>query len=406
MKFCNYLFLLAFFSYALEAPAAAPSAAAAKEDLLQLRSRIEALQQQMAGAEASRSEAADALRASERAISVTNRDLAGLEQSSVEVSKQREALQGESHQASVALALHQKTLARLLHSQYLRQYVHQGGGPADTLRLLLSGENPNAIARDLHYWRYVSHTHADVIRGTRDSMAKLQALADQAVVKSAELAAIGAQQILQRKRLEAEKARRADVVTRLSRDIRRNRNDLGTLQRNESRLTNLLEQLAKVIPRPPSPAPRQRSERNERVPEPGTVTKAFSQLRGSLALPVRGELSGHFGRPRHEGGTTWKGVFVTAKAGTAVRAVAGGRVVYADWLRGFGNLLIIDHGESYMSLYGHNETLFKQVGEVIGGGDAIATVGNSGGGGEDSGLYFELRHQGRPFDPLTWVGRR
>jgi septal ring factor EnvC (AmiA/AmiB activator) len=93
---------------------------------------------------------------------------------------------------------------------------------------------------------------------------------------------------------------------------------------------------------------------------------------------------------------------VAARAGETVRAVAAGRVVYADWLRGFGNLLIIDHGESYMSLYGYNETLLKRVGDDIGGGDAVAIVGNSG-GGEDSGLYFELRHQGKPFDPLSWV---
>ncbi len=96
---------------------------------------------------------------------------------------------------------------------------------------------------------------------------------------------------------------------------------------------------------------------------------------------------------------------LAANAGEPVRAVAGGRVVYADWLRGFGNLLIIDHGEGYMSLYGYNETLLKRVGDDINGGESVATVGNSGGSGE-SGLYFELRHQGRPFDPLSWVGRR
>ena len=135
------------------------------------------------------------------------------------------------------------------------------------------------------------------------------------------------------------------------------------------------------------------------------MAQAFSRLRGQLALPVRGELSGRFGSPRSDSGSTWKGVFVAAKAGEAVRAVAAGRVVYADWLRGFGNLLIIDHGESYISLYGYNETLLKRVGDDIGGGEAVATVGNSG-GGEDSGLYFELRHQGKPFDPLSWVRGR
>ena len=150
---------------------------------------------------------------------------------------------------------------------------------------------------------------------------------------------------------------------------------------------------------------RERNERNERVPEPQTLASAFSALRGQLALPVRGELSGRFGSPRSDGGLTWKGLFLAAKGGESVRAVAAGRVVYADWLRGFGNLLIVDHGENYMSLYGYNETLLKRVGDEVSGGDPVATVGNSGGGTE-SGLYFELRHQGKPFDPMTWIKPR
>ena len=131
----------------------------------------------------------------------------------------------------------------------------------------------------------------------------------------------------------------------------------------------------------------------------------FAAMRGTLALPVRGELGGRFGSPRSDGGITWKGVFIAARNGEDVKAVAGGRVVYADWLRGFGNLLIVDHGDSYMTLYANAEALLKQVGDSIRGGDTIATVGNSGGNVE-SGLYFEMRHAGKPFDPLTWVKLR
>ena len=120
---------------------------------------------------------------------------------------------------------------------------------------------------------------------------------------------------------------------------------------------------------------------------------------------MRGELGSRFGSPRVDGGLTWKGLFIAARTGEDVRAVADGRVVYADWLRGFGNLLIVDHGDSYMTLYANAEALLKQVGDVIRGGEAIATVGNSGGNPE-SGLYFEMRHEGRPFDPLGWVKLR
>ncbi|MEQ1773307.1 MAG: peptidoglycan DD-metalloendopeptidase family protein [Burkholderiales bacterium] len=403
MKFHKYLFLLLFFISTPCVTWAAANATHAKEELQQLRNRIEALQKKIAGAEESRNEAADALRESERAISDANRELADLENASRTVSQRVEALRGESDKASGTLAGQQALLSRLLY----QQHVQHGGAQPEALRLLLSGANPNDIARELHYLGYVSRARADAIRGLRDNIAKLKSLSDEAAAKAAELAAIAAEQVGQRKRLETEKRKHADVLTRLSRDIQRQRQEVGTLQRNETRLTRLIEQLARIVTRPPpakSAATRPR-DRNDRVPEPGALAGAFSKLRGQLALPVRGELAGRFGSPRSDGGLTWKGLLLAAKAGEPVRAVATGRVVYADWLRGFGNLLIIDHGEGYMSLYGYNETLLKRVGDDIGGGDAVATVGNSGGGAE-SGLYFELRHQGKPFDPMTWIRGR
>jgi septal ring factor EnvC (AmiA/AmiB activator) len=116
---------------------------------------------------------------------------------------------------------------------------------------------------------------------------------------------------------------------------------------------------------------------------------------------VRGELANHFGAPREDSGISWKGLFIRAQEGGEVRAVAGGRVVFADWLRGFGNLMIVDHGNGYMSLYGNNQALLKRVGDEVRAGDSIAAVGNSG-GNQESGLYFELRHLSKPFDPLAW----
>ena len=423
MKNHKYLILFIFLLFAWTAGTAgaaapgtrnAPNAEAAKAELQQLRSQIEGLQKKLAADEQSRNEAADALRESGRAISEANRELAGLDQSARTVAQRAQALKSELRQANESLEGHQKNLEQLLHMQHVQ---HRGTAP-DALRLLLSGENPNVIARDLHYLGYISQARAEAMRGIRDSLAKLKSLSDETAAKAAELAAIGAAQLDQRKRLEAEKAKRAEVVARISREIAGQRRQVGVMRQNESRLTNLIEQLARVIVRP-SPAPREArardkpvpahprgaNERNETVPQPTTVMEAFSRLRGRLALPVRGELAGRFGSPRSDGGLTWKGLFLAAKPGESVKAVAAGRVVYADWLRGFGNLLIIDHGEGYMSLYGYNEALLKQVGDEIHGGDAVATVGNSG-GSADSGLYFELRHQGKPFDPLSWVGRR
>jgi len=117
---------------------------------------------------------------------------------------------------------------------------------------------------------------------------------------------------------------------------------------------------------------------------------------------VREELTGRFGAPRGAAGIEAKGVFIRAPEGQPVRAVARGQVVYADWMRGFGNLLIVDHGESYLSIYANNESLLKELGEAVASGEAIATTGSSG-GNEETGLYFEMRHLGRAFDPLRWV---
>ncbi len=139
------------------------------------------------------------------------------------------------------------------------------------------------------------------------------------------------------------------------------------------------------------------------MPDASTDGNPFSALKGRLSLPVRGELANRFGSPRDDGGLTWKGLFIRSAIGEDVKAIARGRIVFADWLRGFGNLLIVDHGGSYMSLYGNNETIRKQVGDSVRSGETIATVGNSSDINPDSGLYFELRHQGKPFDPLNWV---
>ncbi len=154
---------------------------------------------------------------------------------------------------------------------------------------------------------------------------------------------------------------------------------------------------------PPPARPATPVARNEAVPDASTAGR-FESLRGKLRLPVRGDITGRFGTARGEGGV-WRGVFVRTEEGAQVRAVAPGEVVFANWLRGFGNLIIVDHGDGYLSVYGNNQTLLKQVGDSIKAGDVVAGAGATGGQPE-SGLYFELRHRGKPMDPLQWVSLR
>lgn len=390
--------LLAILLVSAGATVAATSPGRAKEDLRQLRDKIEALQKRLADAEESKNEAADALKESEGAISDANRTLRDLGQQSREANRRLAELRTASQNSESTLGAQQTLLARLLYQQYL-------GGQSEPLKLLLNREDPNQIARQLHYFGYISRARARLIEELRSHLTVIKDLAQQVEQQVAELAAIAAEQTVQKKRLEREKLARSQVLARISRNIQKQKHEIGTLKRDENRLTRLIEQLARIVARPSARTHAAPRLKNERLPDRSGDDSPFRQLKGRLALPVRGELGNRFGSPRADSGLVWKGLFIASKAGEEVRAIAAGRVVFADWLRGFGNLLIIDHGDGYMSLYGNNETLYKQVGDALRGGETVAAVGNSG-GNADSGLYFEIRHQGRPFDPLSWVNTK
>ncbi|MCW5605980.1 MAG: peptidoglycan DD-metalloendopeptidase family protein [Burkholderiales bacterium] len=386
------------FSAATGAPAAeapnAPNAARAKAELGDLRGRIQTLQKRLTDAEGTRTEAADALRESERAISDANRSLRELTAQSTAANRRLTELRAASQEQEAALKKQRQQLSEFVYQQYV-------SGRREPLQLLLNLENPNETARRMHYYSHVARSRAELIAELRAGLENLSALMQETERKTAELAEISAEQTAQKQQLEQERRARNLMLARISRDIQSQKREIGTLQRDENRLARLVEQLGRIVSRPPPRTPGTRL-RNERLPDGADDGSPFQALKGRLALPVRGELGNRFGSQRSDGGVVWRGLFIASRAGEEVKAIAAGRVVYADWLRGFGNLLIIDHGNSYMSLYGNNETLYKQVGDAIRGGETIATVGNSG-GNADSGLYFEMRYQGKPFDPLTWV---
>ena len=384
------------------AGAAATTATQAQDELQELRGRISAMQKKLAAAEETKNEASDALRESEQAISEANRELRDLTRQARDSNAKLGVLRKSSQETQSRMQAQQELLGRMLRRQYLQ-------GEPDALRLVLGRENPNDMARQLHYLAYIARARARLVENLRSNLADLERLTREIAEETAAITRIAQDQAAQKKRLEREKRARAEVLTKVSRDIRAQQQQIRVMQNNENRLGRLIEQLSKLVQqqpqRPQKPAAANKPRpRNDAVPA-DTGGGAFAAMRGTLALPVRGELGGRFGSPRSDGGITWKGVFIAAKGGDEIRAVAPGRVVYADWLRGFGNLLIIDHGDSYMTLYANAESLLKQVGETIRGGDTIATVGNSGGNAE-SGLYFEMRHAGKPFDPMTWVKLR
>lgn len=352
-----------------------------QDDLEKLRKRIAALQQDFEKTNESKSEAADDLRESERAISNSNRKLHQLAQQQQTANRELGKLQQRAAAMDRELQGQQAMLGRLLYQQYL------DGGEQEYLKLLLNNDDPNQVARELHYYNYIARDRADTLKSLRSGLLRLQVVTDQARLKSDEIAALQEQERGQQKLLGQDKFARQQMLHRIALQLQQQRREIGRLQRNASRLSQLIEKLARVLP-----------------DDKGNET-AFISLKGKLAMPVKGKLRNQFGTRRPESTLAWTGWFLRAAPSQPVKAVASGRVVYADWLRGFGNLLIIDHGQGYMSLYGNNETLYKQVGDSLRGEDTIAAVGSSG-GNEDSGLYFELRFEGKPFDPKPWIRKR
>jgi septal ring factor EnvC (AmiA/AmiB activator) len=366
--------------------------AAPKDDLSGLRERIKSLQKEIESAEGKKTDATDALKQSEQAISTANRRLRELAQQQESVGATLSQVQREGRDTQGKIGNQQALLGQLLSHYYLQ-------GQSDPLKILLNQQDPNQMARQLHYYTYLSRARATLIENLRANLAHSRELAQLYQEKSAELARVKSEQTRQKAQLEKDKQARKTVLVRINQKITSQRHEIGRLQRDEKRLTQLIERLSRLA----KPKKRQTpAAANRSQPAPGPSGGVLHQLKGKLHLPVRGELVNRFGSQREDSGATWKGWFIKSAAGQDVKCIANGRVVFADWLRGFGNIIIVDHGDDYMSLYGNNETLYKQAGETVRAGDAVAATGNSGGIAE-TGLYFEIRHKSRPFDPLGWV---
>ena len=388
-----------------------PEIAEKRADLKELRDRIETLRKELAANEGQRSHASDQLRASEREISKLQRELNDLAAEREDLRSTLNKLNRQSENLGKTLIQQQSRLEQLIYRQYLR-------GAPDTLQLLLNGDDPNQLARDLHYLAAIAKARTVLLAEIRDTLTKKKALAEETREEAEELAEIEAEQKERHAELKHQRQQRQAVLAEVTSRISQQRKAIGNLQQDEKRLTQLVGRLSKLLAARAASRPKANPKTTEtgiasREPASGKAVEvdnahlpsessgAFARLKGNLRLPLKGTVSGRFGASR-EGGGVWKGLFIRAGSGSEVKAIANGRIVFAEWMRSFGNLLIIDHGDAYLSIYGNNETLLKQVGDDVKGGETVARVGNSGGNAE-TGLYFELRHQGQPVDPMKWA---
>ncbi|HUW35696.1 MAG TPA: peptidoglycan DD-metalloendopeptidase family protein [Rhodocyclaceae bacterium] len=379
---------------------ATPAAQVKRQQLKHLHGRIQTLSRDLVKSEATRSITAGQLKAAEAAISDINRSLSQLGGQRDRVAAELADLSRQSQRLETQIAAQQAQLAKMLYRQYV-------DGETDALQILLAGSDPNQAARDFHYLSLLSRARAELLRRLRGTLSEKQRLTEVMRAKHDELDAIESRQQQQRAALLERQQQRQAVLAKISGRIEEQKRQIDTLKRDERRLATLIKRLSRIArkpvrARPPARRGAQTVLRNEHLPEASGFSGNFAGLRGRLRLPTRGEVINRYGASRADGGATWKGLFIRAAAGAEVRAVAPGRVVFAGWLRGFGKLIIVDHGDGYLSVYGNNQSLARKVGDKVAGGEQLAAVGNSGGNPE-SGLYFELRYQGLTIDPLKWV---
>ena len=258
-------------------------------------------------------------------------------------------------------------------------------GKESQLKMLLNQEQPEKLSRTLTYFDYFNRARSEELSKYRDTLSELDALKPAIEAEAQALAETSSELQRQQQALLQQKQQRANALAGIDREIVNKTSSLNTLDKERKSLESVLQAVEGEITNIAIPA----------------SYKPFNAMRGKMPWPVRGKLLNRYGSSRQGSAVTWQGIQIAGNEGDSVISIHNGRVVFADWLRGAGLLIIVDHGGGYLSLYAHNQSLLRSEGDWVKGGEAVATVGNSG-GQRQAGLYFEIRYKGRPTDPRSW----
>jgi septal ring factor EnvC (AmiA/AmiB activator) len=361
---------------ATTSPAATPAAARAR--LQTLRARIAQMARENSRDAAERERLSAQLRSAELSLGAARAALQNTDQQLSEQSSQHEALTATRARAARQLVAARGALAAELRAAYLMRRQ----GP---LQLLLSQRDPLGSERLMTYYGYVSRAAAAQIDIQAQALQRLQTLDTALSSQQSALEGLRQAQQGELQQLAQARASRQAVLTSLTLRAQTRAQQLAQLEHDRASLQQLVQSLGrKAAARPPAPS----------------AAGPFGQLRGQLAWPVSGHVLAQFGQLR-AGGVPWDGVLIATPQDTPVHAVAAGRVVYADWLPGLGLLVIVDHGGGYLSLYAHNDRLYKAVGASVSAGEVIAAAGDTGGRSQPQ-LLFEIRYAGKPINPVSW----
>jgi len=348
----------------------------AEAELQAVKSEIERITRQVSAEQVERDRLTQELRTSELSVGKLRDSLSEVRRERAERAVRRAALAAEQRVREAEVQHNRAALAGQLRAAYLI-------GRQEPLKLLLNQKDPALVGRMFAYYSYFGRARAGQIRLIEDDMQRIAELDRELAAEDQQLAELEKQQRAQLRALEQARTQRTHVLASLEAQSHTRAQNLERLRSQQAGLEKLLRELRTAM---------------ERFPLEGN--DAFARLRGKLAWPVTGRLVARFGDAR-AGGVHWDGVLVATERGAPVKAVCQGRVIYADWLPGLGLLTIVDHGDGYLSLYGHNERLYKAAGEPVAAGEPIAAAGDSGGSSRPE-LYFEIRKGGKPVDPRPW----
>jgi len=360
------------------APAGHPETDArkAEAELQAVKSEIERITREVSAEQVERDRLTQELRTSELSVGKLREALSAVRRERAERAARRAALTAEQRVREAEVQHNRAALAGQLRAAYLI-------GRQEPLKLLLNQKDPALAGRMFAYYSYFGRARAGQIKLIEDDLQRLAQLDGELAAEDQQLAQLEKQQRAQLHELEQARTQRSHVLASLEVQSHTRAQNLERLHSQQAGLEKLLRELRTAM---------------ERFPLEGN--DAFARLRGKLAWPVSGRVVARFGDAR-AGGVHWDGVLVATERGAPVKAVCQGRVIYADWLPGLGLLTIVDHGDGYLSLYGHNERLYKAAGEPVAAGEALAAAGDSGGSSRPE-LYFEIRKGGKPVDPRPW----
>lgn len=353
-----------------------------EQQLREVRARLDQLMSSLSADQQRQGQLQQEITAIEKQLNRLNRQLNSLDQDMQSQRARIQQLQQDKRAAQQALAEQESSLADQLRAAYML-------GTREQLQLLLNQQTPAELSRMLTYYEYIGQARVAVIHRSRDSIIAINQLEQQIHSRNTELAELDADYQQQRSRYLDRQAQRQRLLQDVIDTIANTDAEITQLKNDERRLQRLVEGLQQVL---------------DDIP-PELDQQPFKTLKGQLLWPVNGRLQNRFGQRRPASDLRWNGVRLTAAQGTQVQAVSYGRVAFADWMAGYGLLVVIDHRDGYMSLYAHNQQLNVDVGDWINAGEPIASVGNTG-GQTQNGLYFELRHQGKPINPVAWCQKR